>query len=188
VNDSDNQPKSKQKHELNRKWLTILVCIVLLILGVVGGWMYNAIQQSIVDDKAVKQATERTAKVNKTENDAQILVEKSGDIKGAELIYDNAIRAAGTDSDLKYRLLMNKATLYFNNGDYQKALVTARQAEVVIKNSNVEQFLAQIYEAMGDKQNAIKYYDLAISLLDKSSPMADSDKNYYQSKISELGG
>lgn len=85
-------------------------------------------------------------------------------------------------------MLLSKATLYFNNKNYDEALKIALQAEAVVKDDNVEQFIAQIYESKSDMQNAIKYYQRAISLVDKSQPMADSDVKYYRSKITELGG
>ena len=75
-----------------------------------------------------------------------------------------------------------------NVNEYDAALAIAKQAEAVTKDANIEQYIAQIYEEMGDNQNAIKFYQNAIKLVDSTSPMANGDIEYYQSKVDTLGG
>ncbi len=173
---------------INKKWFAIGVIVILFIAGIVGGWLYVGYNQKAKEDKLVAQELKRTEIVDSTAAEAQKIIDSGGKASQAEKLYDTAIKEAVNDSGLTNRLLLDEATLYFNDNDFDKALTTAFQAETVVKDDNVEQFIAQIYEKKGDSKNAIKYYQQAITLVDKTQPMADSDIKYYQTRITALGG
>jgi predicted negative regulator of RcsB-dependent stress response len=177
-------PVSK-KHSKRKKWLIVCVIIIVLLGG--GGataWYF------LYGQKPKTSTTNTTKTVNQAVatavSDAQTLA-NNGNTTAAAAKYDVAIKSS-TDNTQKSIIMSSKATLYFNTGDYNGALVAAKEAEAVDKTKNVESFIGQIYEKMGDKQNAIKYYQNAIALVDKSQPMADSYIDYIQTKIDELSG
>ncbi|HUC96539.1 MAG TPA: hypothetical protein VMR16_02630 [Candidatus Saccharimonadales bacterium] len=188
----DNQPEKPaikpKKNAQRKKWFVIFTVVVLiLVAGAVGGWVYVSYQKSQAADKLAAQQSERNTVISQTGGQAQTIVNNGGKASQAGAVYEKAINST-TDSTLKYNLLMDEATMYFNANDFSQALTIALQAESVDKDANVEQFIAQIYESMGDKTNAIKYYQSAILLVDTSQPMGSSDVQYYQSKVESLGG
>lgn len=172
---------------MKRKWLIVIIVIVILfIIGATAGWIYNSNQKPKETPAAIEAS--RTNITNQTEADALKIVNGGGKVTAAAAVYDKAVSAASNDPILKNELLLGESTLYFNGNDYVKALAIAKQSEAITRDDNIEQFIAQIYIKMGDKQNAIKYYNNAIQLVDKSRPMASDDINYYKSQIKQLGG
>lgn len=190
---ADNNQQQKMIHDSKKrfnkkKWLIIAIVFVFFMAGVAGGWLYVGYNKKIQEDKIAAQESKHIKISKEAEDDAQTIIESGGSVSSASVAYDSAIKEAKGDANLTNILLLNKATLYFNNKSYDEALKTALQAEAIIKDDNIEQFIAQIYEIKGNKQSAIKYYNQAITVVDKSRPMANTDIKYYQSKISELGG
>jgi tetratricopeptide (TPR) repeat protein len=108
-------------------------------------------------------------------------------LKGAIETYDGAINSA-SDNETKASFYGNKATLLFNNQDYDGALEAAQQAYNLDNTSNYAAFVGQIARAKGDIAMALEYYKKARDLIDPEGPMAKFDEEYYTSLISELGG
>ncbi len=181
------KPESKfHKIIIGKKWLIIgIAIIVLLISGAVSGWIYVSVQKSESDAILLKKE-ELYKTTSKTTEKAQVLSD-NGDQVGAILLLDNAIKLTN-DTKTKSLLILNKATTYFNNGDNDNALEAALQSEAIDKNSNIEKLIAMIYEQKGDTQNAIKYYQNAIILVDKNEPYANSNIKDYQNIIDTLSG
>jgi len=188
---SDELKKSEPKsNNIFRRKNFLVICamiFVLLFFGVLSGWIYVKNQKPPAQTIAQKDA-ERLDVKNQTENNAQKITENGGMVNDAVAAYDKSIAAAANDPKLKNILIIDKSTLYFNNNNFDQALASAKEAEAINKDANIEQYIAQIYEKMGDKINAVKYYKNAIPLVDKTQPMADEDITYYQSKIDELSG
>jgi tetratricopeptide (TPR) repeat protein len=197
--DTDQQQKPEpklRKRSKRKKWLIIgavVVVVVLLAGATVGTWIYISNLKST--SKSTQQASEQAAasekarsdnEVNQTVNKAQALVD-SGQQAQAIVVYSDAIKAAD-NSQSKALLLLNEATTYYNDGNYDQALIAAKDSESIEKNSNIEQFIAQIYTAQGDNQNAIKYYQNAITYTDKSQVLAEANISSYENSIKLLGG
>lgn len=172
---------SSKKKKFNKRKIFFVVLIVLL-LGIVSGWFYMQ-NKKAAEDAAVQVTNETIAKVT---SDAQIL-ENGGDIDGAAAKYDEAIGSTNDNYQASI-LLVNKAIVYLNNEDYDKALEISLEAEKKDPNFAVVKIIAQIYEEKGDKANAIKYYQKTIEAIDPSDPMAVDDAEYYQSLIDGLNG
>ena len=180
------QPAPRVRTHITRKKRMIIGLIALVvIIGVgTGVWFYMADQKSKSDAIAAKEA-ERVKAINQTANEAQKLSSEGNVIESLTLL-DKTIKV--TDNlESKGFLLLVKANVYFNNGSYDEALAVALESEAIEKNDNIETYIAQIYMKKGDKQNAIKYYQLAITYVDKSSPMSDANIKSYQDTIKALG-
>jgi len=192
VNNSSKQQLASQpkKHFSRKKWLIISAIIVVLFLGgAVSGWLFISRQATPVAPQVTTDTNTAQAISTKTEqtvSDAQQLA-YSGKPSDAQTLYDNALKTT-EDPYQKSVLLMGKAVLLFRQARYDEALVVAKDAETASQSTNTAQFIAQIYEKKGDTKNAINYYQKAITLIDKTNPLSDSDVQYYQSKIATLGG
>ena len=173
--------KAKKLHKihLSKKWVILLIFIITFIVGAVGSYLYISLNNS-----SKKQENAPVVVSNKSANEAQKLA-NNGDIEAAKTAYDKSIEET-TDPVQKSAVTLSKANLYFNNGDYDEALTVALTAETANKSSMVEQYIAQIYEKKNDSKNAIKYYQNAISLVDTSDPMGNSDIEYYNYLIKNL--
>jgi tetratricopeptide (TPR) repeat protein len=177
---TDNPPSNK--HLLKRKRLLIIVAVVVFVGGIASGWLYIQSQKTSEDQQ--KRITDEL--VVQTTTDAQIIARK-GDTAGAIAKYDEVIKTTN-DSYQKSILTINKAVIYLNTEDYEQALKYAKEAESINVNFEVVKIIAQIYEEMGNKQDAIAYYEKTIQLIDKEDPLASDDAVYYQSVIDGLKG
>ncbi len=167
--------------------LMIVVTVVVIALG--GGvvaWYFIYGQKSKISNTKIDNLTASNQVVVNAVDNAQVLISK-GDITGAKVVYDNAIKGT-TDSYQKTALLSSEATAYINSGDYSQALTAAKELEAVNQNSGVASTIAEIYERQGDAQNAIKYYKKTIELIDTKQPRSDAYIQYIQSKIDVLSG
>ena len=173
-------PLSKKHSSRKKRWIVSFV-LILVLCGVIVAWFVVTRE---------KKTTPQTQDINKatsqTVSDAQALA-NNGKVDAAKAAYDAAAKNTN-DNDQKSIFLSQKATLLFNNAQYEEALVVALEAESAKKDATAEGFIAQIYEKKGDKQKAIEYYQSALVLVDKSQPTSDVDIQYYQSVIRRLGG
>lgn len=186
--DDNSKPVFKMKAErrsfkIKKKWLIVVASVmVLFVAGGLNAWYFIAKDQSI--DNAQVDETETEVYEKSVEADT---LANMGDSEGAVSAYDEAID--GSEDDLeKIALMISKATIYFNEGNYDEALSVMLEAKNTYESSATASFTAQIYEAKSDKENAVAYYQKAIDLLDETNPVADSSREYYQFKIDELNG
>lgn len=186
MDDNEKQQKPwrhKRKHSPKKKWLVIVsLSILILVVGATLYWFYSQSNQvSIVNrtDDEIKQIVNKTEQLNDDGESGQSKSELQRAIKET------------TESSQKADLLDSLAYIYYDNGNYDQALATALEAESLNGNDvsdGTKAFIASIYEAMGDKQNAINYYQQAIKLLDESYWWYGIRLNDYQNSITELGG
>jgi tetratricopeptide (TPR) repeat protein len=178
------QPLQKPiKHR--KKLLSVMLFIILLtIIGTTIGILYVLNKNQLKSNGTSQNSSDVASKTQATIDKANALYQQ-GKKDEAIKLYQQAASLAGTKEQQNLASL-SMATSYFNSGDYKDALTAAIAAENSQKDSNTEQFIASIYEKMGDNQNAIKYYQSAISLVDKTQPQASDDIEYYQSRIKAL--
>lgn len=189
-----NQKFKLHKSLFSRKWFIITaVFSIILIIGTVFGLMYYLNLSKLTSDTTTQQKLEETKtqearadKINQTVDEAKALA-NNNKVSDAVIVYDQAIKSAEDDYS-KSVLLLSKATMYFNASDYSNALAISLTAEATIDSDVTEYFIAQIYEKKGDNENAIKYYQKAIDLVDSTDPLSKDDIQYYQNKIKELNG
>ena len=186
--DGSNQQQSvfpKPKLKINKKRLIVVIIVGLVLVGgVIGSFVYVSMQKS-ASEKNTAQEAERKQVASITAEKAQKL-SYDGDPAEAILMLDNALKTTNSIQTKSY-FTTCKATIYYNNGDYDKALIVAAESESYAKNDTIEKLIAMIYEKKGDNQNAVKYYKIAISLVDKTKPMASDDIKEYQTQIDILG-
>ena len=176
-------------HSILRKRLIIAVFVILFAVGILSGWVYMNNQNTVKNAKSNEAADlqdTRSEAVEQTSNGADKLV-NTGKTEEAIKLYDSAVKSSD-DSYSKSSLLLDKAAIYFNEGNYDEALKIANEVVTIEESAVAYQFIAQIYEQKNDKDNAIKYYQKAVLLVDKTDPLSDEDIQYYKSKIDELGG
>ncbi len=174
-------------HLLKNKWARFLIAlIIILFAGFVSISVIIYIQNQFPNtEELLALKKEKDAKLfQEADNSAQNLI-FSGNVNDALAVYDKAI-SESDDQDLRLSLMFSKAVSLFNNNDYDRALEIANQIVDINQSHGYSDFIGQIYEEKGDKNNAIKYYQEAISLVDSSSPTAEADIYDYNFKINKL--
>lgn len=166
-----------------RRWMLGLVVAGVVAAGVVGALYVNKNRPAA---PSLLSPLEQAKKNDQIIQNASQLA-RNGKPDAANAAYEAAINGTSNPYE-KSVFLVSKATLAFNAGKYNDALVVAKQAEAVNKNSAVTSFIAQIYEKLGDNKKAAEYYQNTIGLLNKSDPMVKADTEYYQVKVKELTG
>ena len=185
----------------SRKKLIILMIIVavLAILGLGGWWVYNKTDLIISHEgsssSSLQYERQPTAEekhtadvVSGVKGDAQNVVSSGGKIDEVVTVYENAIQTNNSSNSIKADLLFEESGVYYNAGDYSKALSLAVASDDLVNDDNTEHFIAEIYARLGQKTEAIIYYQKAISNVDMSGPLANSDIQDYQDNIKQLGG
>ena len=174
------------KPKKKKKLVLVIVVFVIFVVGIVGGVMYKRNLDQGKDKIQVDSQIEKAKVVDGIVSDAEKLV-LVGNSNDAIALYDSAL-SKYQDKDQQYSLMLAKAAIYFNQLDFENALLYAKQALVIEENENSLQFIAQIYEKIGNKTEAIANYGKAIKLISADSPMGGYYGRYYQTKIDELGG
>ena len=187
--DNSNQQKQpvykKSKKLMTKKRLIIGIMVVfILVSGGVGSWIYFS-NKKTATDKSTTSLTKNEKLLVETQDDTQKIVNYGGDINKAATIYDNAVNNTD-DNQTKYTLYWQKASMYFNAGNYDEAIVNAKLAESITKSATIAEFIAMSYKQKDDTQNAILYYQNAIALVEKSDPSAEAKIKNYQSSIDAL--
>lgn len=86
----------------------------------------------------------------------------------AEAVYKDELKTAKTDAD-KSQVYISLATVGLNMSDYAQAYQYALQADGLAHSYQTASLAAYAAQQNGDKQNAAKYYQLAIDRLDKNT-------------------
>lgn len=174
--------RHKNKHSSKKKWVTLGIIAAIIVVSAVFGWYIIYGQKTTTAPEIITRTTDEIQQII---NNAETQL-NSGDTSGAKSTYEKAIEQT-SDAAQKSSLLMSSASLYYEEGNYDQALVLAKQAESYKLDENVASMTAEIYKMKGDKQNAIIYYQKSISLIDKTNSIDDSTL-YYQNEIDALNG
>ncbi|HEY4161096.1 MAG TPA: hypothetical protein VGM08_03480 [Candidatus Saccharimonadales bacterium] len=100
-------------------------------------------------------------------------------------IYKSELAAVATTAD-KAQLNLQLATIAIDSKDYSQADQYASQAETLVQSYQTAKLVAYAAQLNGDKQNAAKYYQLAISRLDKSTPGYNYILSELQASLQEV--
>lgn len=161
--------KKVRKHFSKKKKLIIFLIIFVVLAGAGFGayLIFNNATKISIDDQAVLLA-------------AKGKTGEATDLIDAQLSDNN-------NEPTRMSLLNLKATILFNANKYDEALAIVKQLYSLKKSESFAAFLAQIYAANGDKTNAIKYYQEAITLIGDTSESGSNVSDYYEYQINQLG-
>jgi tetratricopeptide (TPR) repeat protein len=173
----------KKKRSAHKKWLVAGIILVLFAAGTVAVLWYMNTNKPTADTKNQPTREEQLASLAQNADQA---AQSKGPTEGAKL-YDQAIKDTA-DQYEKSTLTANKASMYFNSGDYDGALRLALEADKLHPSRAISDLIAQIYEQQGNKAKAADYYAKAATQVKPDEPMAQSDKSYYQARVAELRG
>ena len=162
----------------------IFIGIIIVVIGVSAG---VAIFLSNMRNKAdtSDDVTGISRLPSEEKADAADKVALENDVATGVKEFDKAIEGT-SDSHEKFVLYSRKATLLFNNSDFDGALTAATAAYNLEKTSDSAAFVGQIAHTKGDKVVALEYYKKAKELIDATDPFAKQDGDYYDSIIAEL--
>lgn len=160
------------------------VGVVLLQQANKNGANNGSVVGNVTTDPAEQK---RKAVIKSSSTEANAILSKGGTVATAAVVYQDAIKATD-DTKTKAGLLFDESILYFNDGDLNQALAIALESRANDDNENINRYIAGIYVDLNDKPNAILYYRKALSFVDTSDPDVPYSVEYYNTKISELGG
>lgn len=100
----------------------------------------------------------------------------------------SALDDPNLDSETRALVYIQQGNQAFDAAKYQEAAEAYRNAENLIHNSETAQLLAVTYEALGDKQQAINFYNLAIERYPTDDPMHGAQTEYFNQRIKDLSG
>ena len=185
---SKNKEHQKEANKLRKrlsKRKKFIISAVVVVLIISAGFVWYVIYGQ--KDNLTKTPEAKT--LDQINTEAKVLID-SGNTSAAKTEYVDAIKVTTSPED-KYFLLQNLSNVYLNDGEYDQALVVALEMDTADPSSVSDaskSLIASIYAAKGDKQQAIKYYQEAIGLVDPTYDWASQRISTYQTKINELNG
>lgn len=165
-----------KKHHGRRKTVGIIIIAVLLLAA--AGVASYLLTRSDTPEKT--EATKKTTSSAIKESDSQKF-SKNYD-KAAET--SSQQYSASTNSDDKYVLALQTASVYESKGDCQTAIDWYQKAYAIKpKDRGVVSGLGRCYDKTGDKVKAVEFYQKTIDAIDPKIMGADNDIAYYQSLL-----
>lgn len=166
---------SLKKRSRGRRWLlTIILVSTIALVGVI--YLLTLYNKRSSETPTITSTSQQKKQDAALEDLKQAIYENSstetsGNDRVKKLISD-AKKNAANDNAYLTEIYMLEAANYYNNGVYNKALISAKDALNIAPNSrksSIYQFLAYTYEKLGDKESAIDYVGKAIDAVDKSA-------------------
>lgn len=93
---------------------------------------------------------------------ARVSSESEDDITAGLKLFDKQVEARASDKD-RQELLLYEADFALQTKRYDKAFEIATKADAIDSNAATAMRLGRIYEAKGDKKQALSYYKKALS-------------------------
>lgn len=164
----------KNKKGVSKRTIGIAIAVLLfaIVVSLVGWFAVIGPRLSKLPNEQEQSISDKTAKLA-----------HSGKAKDAIKLYDTQLGLDITKEE-KYSLLNGRVTICINEELYQEALIDAMGMYELQKNENSTQLLAQVYEGLGQKDNAVKYYKKAIDFADDQP--GGGSKDYYNYKIMQI--
>jgi len=187
-------PKGSGKHRRRGKRFFVLLTAWILLALACGGAGYYYLAHILPAQQAANTNNAHPGQSNATVADptvtyasvdgAAIVKKGNGDVAGAAQVYQAAAATATTPTDKSY-LYSSEAAIYSNAGQYDKALQPALDNFNAQPSEGSAELVADIYEHLGNKDQAIVYYEKAAALADPNDP-ASYGADYYQAKADSL--
>ena len=161
----------------------VLIACLLGALILVGVFFYLKKSEEKRTEWVPYDSKQLTTIKNTTQQANDLL--KDGKTDKVVSLYDSRA-AETTDTKAKSFIILSKATIFYNQKDYEQALKYALEAESYDKSWNVEKFIAEIYTMQGNKEKAIEYYNRSIEFNDPRIETYESDNKLSENMIREL--
>jgi len=168
----------------NKKFL---ITFAVLLLIVISYFIYIIIANKLISYNSAKLYQAAEAK-NKIYTQADAVAVKNGANAGQSELDKNLVNSK-SDTDKAYVYCAKSSLAMSDAGgkDYDKALEYAKKAEKLNPTASTAALIAGIYEKTKDKDQAIKFYQLAIDRLSNSkSAMDKADVSYYKKTLEAL--
>jgi tetratricopeptide (TPR) repeat protein len=170
------------------KLITIAIVgfAVLLLAGGGAIWYFQFFknQSSEKDSSTQTPGQLVTAKTTQTGEIAQETYAEGG-FNAAVQQYDTALKDSDIPSNDKGELQRGKASLYLNENKLDEALIIALEADNNWSTRFTTSLIADIHFGLGNKDEAIRYYNLAIERIatDGYGELPFNDEAYYKERI-----
>ena len=163
----------------------LILLLAMAGLGLLVWWLQNKDRLPTTGAGGYSQTLENT--LPPLIDEAQNLA-VAGKTEESNKKLQEALAQSNVSSEDKQKLYVQQGVNYGNSGDYQKALAAYLEAEKAKSDFTTSHLIGETYEALGDKPKAVEYYKKSITQLDPKAISYSSDKSYYESKVTELGG
>lgn len=163
-----------------RKLIFVSIAIGVAILAGGAAFIVSQLQNKQSNqntEQAVTQAEQSSVDADK--------VAFEGNVADGVKAYDDAISKT-SDNEALFTLYARKATLLYNDGQFDAALEVAKKSYDLKQGPNSAAFVGQIARDKGDKAMALEYYKKALKLVTPDDPLQKQDKQYYSAIIKEL--
>lgn len=98
----------------------------------------------------------------------------------------SALDDPNLDNETRALVYIQQGNQAFDTEKYQEAVDAFMNAEGLMPNSESAQLLATAYEALGQNEQAIQYYTLAIERYPTDDPLHGAQTEYFQERIKDL--
>jgi tetratricopeptide (TPR) repeat protein len=178
------------KFKITKQGIWAVGGVVVLLLAMTGvgmlvWWLQNKDTLPTNGPGTISQTAEKP--LNTAADEAQDLA-VGGNVAASNKKLEEALAQPNIPTEDKQQLLVQQGVNYGNSGDYAKALQIYLEAEKSKSDFTTSHLIGEAYEALGDKPKAIEYFKKSISQLNPNAISYNSDKQYYEGKVKELGG
>lgn len=173
----------KHKLHVNKKFVTALVVVLLLLASVGAGmavwWLQNAGKQNTPApfDASTAKVPDVIHQATNTKDTAQ-----------SNQTLQTQLNQPGASQDDKYNILLQLGINAVIQGQTQQALDYYKQADAIQSTSVTSHLIAEQYAILKEADQAIAYYKKTITQLDPKATDYNIDKQDYESRIRDLGG
>lgn len=160
----------------SKKFIITLIVILFLIFILLGSYF-------LIFNKGNINSTEKSVKNQETSAKVSDYILRGN--------YDLAEKELNSNKEFSESLEggLLKASVKVNQKDYQAAMgILTPLNQKYPENQQILTILSLSYERLGDRQNALKYYQNLVSVLEKADfyPSKQADIGEYLNKIEEL--
>jgi len=175
----------KNLKSLSKPKKAIIIAGTIILLAGVGFsvWYFWINPEGILNPRNNKQ---------KIESELSAILEESTFIYDGEEYnkysdkIDNIIKNYNlTESNLS-ELYSSKAVSAYNSSNYQSCYESALKAFEIFNTFDMAETIGDCLAALGRKDEAITYYEKAISLITDTDELSTQDKGHIKSKINDL--
>lgn len=184
LNRFNSKPEDKIRKIKPKTKTFILIGLMLLVsAGVISLFVSGFINNIISPSKNQSQQVPKAA-ISGSNPVAESVI--TGDYSGGEAILDKAIAATNNIEDQAW-IYIQKSSVAINLGHYNDAYDFAKKAEALVPTESSAQMIAAAAAKLGNKDEAISEYKIAISRITGASGMDEADRNSLQEEINLLG-
>ena len=171
---------------------TLVLAAVLLIVGAglaVAGLLYQRSSDKSArnTDSNSQEVSDYTAAQKASLDAGNSYNPETGEgYQDAIATLDDGLKEVSGDDEETARVYISKASVYMNAKQYQQALDMAQQAEGLDPTSVSSAYIARANAELGNKADAIKYYQLTIDRIKAFKYHNQTDIDYYQDQLDKV--